>query len=338
MRFIFLTINCFLLLKNKNNFSVILLVLIFLGCSGNADSDLVDLDNTFESNTDQNTQTDKPIPPNDVSEMKALFEKFEGISTSSDSNYFYISSNGLPSHNMMIGITNWQQQFPINQNYTGDNSWSVPINPEFSNEPMSSAENFMKGALAVAINGIPIFNPLNNRGEDANAIGELDQWGGHCGKADDYHYHLPPTHLTEIVGDDKPIAYSLDGFPVFGKTDKTLDENLGVLNEDGSYHYYSIDEYPYFIASMKGKVNTSGTAPENQIDPQSVATAIRPALTPLKNAVITNFTKKGVASYELEYKINSDTYVIDYSWDDTGHYYITFRSPDGTESTETYHR
>ena len=158
-------------------------VSFFLGCSGNGNSDSADLDNTLESNTDQNTQTDKPIPPNDVSEMKALFEKFEGISTSSDSNYFYISSNGLPSHNMMIGITNWQQQFPINQNYTGDNSWSVPINPEFSNKPMSSAENFMKGALAIAINGIPIFNPLNNRGEDANAIGELDQWGGHCGKA-----------------------------------------------------------------------------------------------------------------------------------------------------------
>jgi len=46
----------------------------------------------------------------------------------------------------------------------------------------------MKGAVAIAPNGVPIFNPLNNTGEDAYAIGELDQWGGHCGKADDYHY------------------------------------------------------------------------------------------------------------------------------------------------------
>ena len=209
MRLVFLTINYFVIYKCKLiTFSIILLILFLAGCSGNGDSESVDLDGTFESNTDQNAQTEKPIPPNNVTEMKALFEKFDGISTSSDSNYFYVSSNGLPSHNMMIGITNWQQQFPINQNYTGDNSWSVPINPEFSNEPMSSNENFMKGALAIAVNGIPIFNPLNNRGEDANAIGELDQWGGHCGKADDYHYHLPPTHLTEIVGEDQPIAYS----------------------------------------------------------------------------------------------------------------------------------
>ena len=54
--------------------------------------------------------------------------------------------------------------------------------------PLSLKTNFMKGAVAIAPNGVPIFNPLNNTGEDAYAIGELDQWGGHCGKADDYHY------------------------------------------------------------------------------------------------------------------------------------------------------
>ena len=35
-------------------------------------------------------------------------------------------------------------------------------------------DNFMKGAIAIAANGIPIFNPLNNRGEDTEAFGELD--------------------------------------------------------------------------------------------------------------------------------------------------------------------
>ena len=62
---------------------------------------------------------------------------------------------------MMEGITNWQQQFPINQEYNGTNSWSIPINPEFSENPLSSESNFMKGAMAIAINGIPIFNALN---------------------------------------------------------------------------------------------------------------------------------------------------------------------------------
>ena len=270
--------------------------------------------------------------------MKSLFEAFDGVTTSSDSDYFYISSNGIPSHNMMEGITNWQQQFPINQEYNGTNSWSIPINPEFSENPLSSESNFMKGAMAIAINGIPIFNALNNRGEDANLIGELDKWGGHCGKADDYHYHLPPTHLSDIVGADNPIAYSLDGFPLFGKTNDALDENLGLLNKDGSYSYFTVESFPYFISKMKGKITTSGLAPENQILPQAQSKGIRPALTPLKGAEITKFLTTGENSYQLTYSLNNQEYTIEYLWDNTGHYFVTFTDPDGTFRTETYHK
>ncbi len=84
---------------------------------------------------------------------------------------------------MMTGITNWQQQVPIPHDYAGNNSWAIPIQPTLSANPLSTKENFMKGAIAIAANGIPVFNPLNNRGEDANAIGELGCWGGHCGRA-----------------------------------------------------------------------------------------------------------------------------------------------------------
>ena len=66
------------------------------------------------------------------------------------------------------------------------------------------------------MNGVPIFNAPNNRGEDAFLIGELDDWGGHAGRADDYHYHAAPLHLQEIVGDAAPIAYALDGYPIYG--------------------------------------------------------------------------------------------------------------------------
>ena len=294
-------------------------------------------ENTNQSDESTTAEITSPLS-NDISKMKSLFEAFDGVTTSSDSDYFYISSNGIPSHNMMEGITNWQQQFPINQEYNGTNSWSIPINPEFSENPLSSESNFMKGAMAIAINGIPIFNALNNRGEDANLIGELDKWGGHCGKADDYHYHLPPTHLSDIVGADNPIAYSLDGFPLFGKTNKTLDENLGLLNKDGSYSYFTVESFPYFISKMRGKVVTSGLAPENQIIPQAQSKGIRPALTPLKGAEITKFLTTGENSYQLIYSLNNQEYTIEYLWDDTGHYFVTFTDPDGTFRTETYHK
>ena len=290
---------------------------------------------TSTEESSSNEQSDPLL--NDIYEMKSIFESFDGVITSNDSQFFYVSSNGLPSHNMMVGITNWQQQIPINQNYSDSNSWSIPIKPEISNSPLSSKSNFMTGAMAIAVNGIPIFNPLNNRGEDASEIGELDQWGGHCGKADDYHYHLPPTHLSEIVGKNNPIAYSLDGFPIYGTTTKTLDENLGILNSDGSYHYHTINDYPYFIANMKGKVTVLGSAPNNQIIPQPKTIPIRPSLTPLNGAEITNFSKTSESSYTLTYTLNSEIYSINYSWDNSGHYYFTFTDSEGNSTTETYH-
>ena len=322
------------------------LFLIQINCSKeNAQISEKNIDVNYISNSENTNQSDESttaetITPlsNDISKMKSLFEAFDGVTTSSDSDYFYISSNGIPSHNMMEGITNWQQQFPINQEYNGTNSWSIPINPEFSENPLSSESNFMKGAMAIAINGIPIFNALNNRGEDANLIGELDKWGGHCGKADDYHYHLPPTHLSDIVGADNPIAYSLDGFPLFGKTNDALDENLGLLNKNGSYSYFTVESFPYFISKMKGKITTSGLAPENQIIPQAQSKGIRPALTPLKGAEITKFLTTSENSYQLIYSLNNQEYTIEYLWDNTGHYFVTFTDPDGTFRTETYHK
>ena len=66
---------------------------------------------------------------------------------------------------MMVGITTWQQQVPLPQNYTGDNAWRVPLHPVPSKTPVSIKGRFLRGAIALAANGIPIFNPQNNRGE-----------------------------------------------------------------------------------------------------------------------------------------------------------------------------
>ena len=292
--------------------------------------------------TDMPASGDVPdsVPSNDITFMQSIFGSFSDVSTSSDANYFYVSSNGIPSHNMMVGITNWQQQVPIDHEYTGTNSWAIPIQPVLSDNPLSTQTNLLKGAIAIAANGIPIFNPLNNRGEDANDIGELDQWGGHCGRADDYHYHLPPTHLQTTVGSGNPIAYAVDGFPVYGETPDQLDEYLGKFNTDSSYQYHTIQEYPYFIAGMRGEVtldpNTS--APENQVIPQAMTQGVRPALQPLAGAAITNFESTGINSYSLTYTLNNENYVINYGWDNNGLYTYEFISPNGSSTTETYQR
>jgi hypothetical protein len=280
------------------------------------------------------------VPANDVGFLSSVFGSFSGVTTDSDNEWFYIASNGLPDHDMMVGITNWQQQVPIDHSYMGNNSWSIPLQPVLAEAPLSTEDNFLRGAIAVAANGIPIFNPLNNRGEDANVIGELDQWGGHCGRADDYHYHLPPTHLQATVGAGKPIAYALDGFPVYGETTEELDAYLGRFNDDGSYQYHTITSFPYFIAGMRGEVaiDPNTPAPENQITPQARTQGVRPALTPLRDASITNFVKNNNSSYSLTYRLNGADYVINYAWDQNDVYTYEFVNPDGSSTVETYQR
>ncbi len=304
------------------------LAILFVACSS-----------FITSNEPQIPMKDKNVPANDIALLKSVFGSFREVSTSSDGKYFYVSSDGFPNHNMMVGITNWQQQVPIPHNYKGDNSWAIPLKPVLSANPLSTKTNLLKGAIAIAANGIPIFNPLNNRGEDANAIGELDKWGGHCGRADDYHYHLPPKHLQSVIGEGKPIAYAVDGFPVYGETKDELDEYLGKFNPDGSYQYHTISKYPYLIAGMRGIVNLdpNTSPPENQVIPQAMTKGVRPDTRPLKGAEITAFERAGNNAYSLTYTLNSQTYKINYSWDSNGLYTFEFVNPDGT-NTKTYQR
>lgn len=52
-----------------------------------------------------------------------------------------------------------------------------PIKPNFSRNARSSEpQHFTRGAIAVAVNGVPIFNPYTNTGVDAFLDGQLDNW------------------------------------------------------------------------------------------------------------------------------------------------------------------
>ena len=267
------------------------------------------------------------------------FDAFaESVRVLTSGDVWMIESNGLPSHQMMVGITNWQQQFPVSQPYTGTNAWQLPRTPELAGQPISAKTGLFRGAIALAVNGVPIFNALNNRGDDAFLVGELDEFGGHCGRADDYHYHVAPLHLQDVVGSANPIAYALDGFPIYGSVEPdgnplgALDEYNGHLGADGVYHYHGTTTYPYLNGGLVGVVTVS-----DQVDPQPVAFAFRPAGEPLAGAVITGFDDFGDGAYRLEYTIDGQV--------GSAHYTVTdiavafeFTSPTGEVTTETYSR
>jgi len=255
-----------------------------------------------------------------------------GVTVRWDRLFLYVGSNGMPLHNMMVGITNWQQQVPLPQDYSGENTWRIPRNPVPAAQPAMIKGRFLRGAIALAVNGIPIFNPQNNRGEISQEIGELDPWGGHCGRADDYHYHVTPLHLQEVVGKGMPVAYALDGYPVYGLTEPDgssagpLDECHGHESATG-YHYHGADAYPYVFAGFHGEV----VEREGQVDPQPRASAVRPAGQPLRGAKITGFETVEGNGYRLSYEVNSDKRSVLYRMEADGK--ISFEFQNGREGT-----
>lgn len=307
------------------------------------------------------------------------------VSTRWDDRWLYVESDGLPhapplpggrsgnyvfSHPMMVGITAWQQQVPLPQNYRGANAWQIPLKPEIADKPVSAKEQLFRGAIALAANGVPIFNPIKNDGRtDTFLAGELDEFGGHCGRADDYHYHIAPTHLQRYVGAGQPIAYALDGFPIYGLFDPSAKpggpdaekccplgshEKLDELNghhapalegsppgAKGLYHYHASVKYPYLNGGMRGKV----TVKDDQIDPQPRASSPRPALPPLRGAKITGFRgvgglggamgKEGEPGWSLEYTIAGKKHLVNYRLEN-GKWIFDFVDPTSGTKTETY--
>ncbi len=257
-----------------------------------------------------------------------------------DERFLFIESNGLPEHNMMVGITNWQQHVPLPQPYTGENAWRIPLHPVPAREPQSIKGKFLRGAIAIAANGIPIFNPQNNRGEVSAEIGELDQWGGHCGRGDDYHYHAAPLHLQEKVGAGQPIAYALDGYAIYGLTEPDGSAPAGLDGFDGhtsaglGYHYHASKKYPYVNGGFHGEV----VEREGQVDPQPRADPIREAMRPLRGAKIVGFEATGKDAYKLSYDLNGDARAVLYNLKPDGSYLFVFQNGRDGTAQETYTR
>ncbi len=279
-----------------------------------------------------------------------------------DDQWLFVESDGLPhapvACTMMVGITAWQQQVPLPQDYSGANAWQVPLKPKLAQTPVDGRKELRKGAIALAANGIPIFNALNNRGADSKAIGELDEFGGHCGRADDYHYHAAPLMLQKVVGRNRPIAFALDGFPIFGLFSATakpgsdltcplgstealdpwnghfcqVPQGQGLDGGTRSYHYHASETYPYINGGMRGEVKVA----EDEIVPQAHARPVRPWLTALRGARIVGFRETGPNAWSLTYTLDGREGKVEYQVKEGGRVDFAFVRPDGTRTTESY--
>jgi len=308
------------------------------------------------------TQNATPInPPNDPWQAAAYKLFAPSVKTHWDAQWLYVESDGLPhaplDFTMMVGITAWQQQVPLPQNYTGANAWQIPLKSTLSDNPISGRTQLRRGAIALAVNGIPIFNALNNRGVDSFSIGELDEFGGHCGRGDDYHYHAAPLAIQKVVGVKNPIAFALDGFAIYGLYDPkakpgtpescplgstdALDElnghfcvvaaGQGLDGGTRSYHYHASKTYPYINGGMRGNVKVQG----DEIVPQAHAQPLRQATTPLRGAKITGFKQTAPKAWKLTYDVGGKPGFVEYSIDASGKVIFNYTTIDGEKSTET---
>lgn len=257
----------------------------------------------------------------------APFKDKLGISW--DDDYLYIEGNGLPDHSMMRGITAWQQQIPIPHDFTGQNRFKLPLKPQLLDKP---GDLTLMGPIAIAVNGIPIFHALTQSGKDAYAGGELDQWGGHCGRADDYHYHIAPSHLEKIVGKGNPVAFGLDGYPVYLENpakDKPLDESHGYFDDDGNYRYIGNLKPPYMMSYFKGAADLEDRPPTR---------GVRPFLRPLRGAKITGFSGSLADGYSLEYENSGQKSYVNYTIKENGGVDFEFVDSSGNKTEESHER
>lgn len=304
--------------------------------------------------------------------MQSSFGMFRpNVRIYNEASYFYVESDSMPDAALMptpmVGITSWQQQLPHPVGYfshitnpetdTGSlgygqpNVWKIPLVPVPAASPISLTGNFLRGAVALGVNGIPIFNPRNNTGQFSQAIGELDAYGGHCGRADDYHYHIAPTHLYSVLSPDKPCAWALDGYPIYGYVEpdgsamQTLDADGGHTHGTWGYHYHARGTFsagtgtwtpanPYLMNAMHGAVVNYG----GQIDPQPTASTVAPAGSPLAGAVITSFVRNGDA-WTMTYTVSGTIYTVTASLNRIAHTVTVSQQspsdPTGTPATYT---
>ncbi len=140
---------------------------------------------------------------------------------------------------------------------------SLPLEPE----PASHPSCVPMGPIGVAVNGVPIFNALDDAGRDAVAHEVQDRCHGHPQGRGVYHYHGPSDCVAGTAGNNTLVGYALDGFGIYSGYDTNGRE---ITNADldachgrtspvlwngkvvSMYHYVMTREYPYTVGCFSG--------------------------------------------------------------------------------------
>ncbi len=159
------------------------------------------------------------------------------------------SRSSLLEDTPLVGASEWIGRIPLPE---GD-SFSFPIEPifhdtEFFENPQSNMWCTDNPARGTSVDGIKILstyrkhsasaetegmtcgpNDGSDRTVDMVVFGSIDQCHGHAPNGDGYHLHGSPICLMDVQDPSKPIAYMLDGLPLyFGQSGGTVFDNENV--------------------------------------------------------------------------------------------------------------
>ena len=247
--------------------------------------------------------------PVSCEEKSVPFAAYDTTSVACDSTTMTVTSKtGFPPRSALdgdklnVGIESWIGRVPVIHNTT----WKIPLTPRYLAAPEDNI--LIHFPTGITVDGIPILHYAKESSRDEVAklgtdysdrdtalLGEIDQCGGHAGNGDDYHYHYAPLCMMDSHDPSQPLAFMVDGIPLFfgtaggnveGSTSvnygagrysnldyrphavksgsESLDEcNAYDLNGDGAgsgYVYYTSKEPPYTIGCFRGEANQEESA------------------------------------------------------------------------------
>ncbi|MDP5230211.1 MAG: YHYH protein [Cellulophaga sp.] len=222
-------------------------LVIFLGCSNDSENQEEEVATTYD--------------------ITSILSKFDGtgLSYAIIGNNVVFTTPDLPNHTSPY----WPQGNPLKSDYTGTNPqfnqnpneieeqnivMTIPLKPSEA----TTHEATRLGPIGVSRNGVVFFNQY--AGPDlplTTEINSFDQYLGHPTGRGIYHYHIEPTYLTDLFGENAFLGLLADGFPVYGPiennvrvTNSDLDEYHGHISAtadfpSGIYHYHITPEDPY---------------------------------------------------------------------------------------------
>lgn len=263
--------------KPSSAIAVLIIFMFFIGsCASNSQEDDIIMDDnteeTVDDTTDNPTDDDTSEPSNtdyDISGILSVFSDHSAVVTYEISgDNVIISTTNLPNHTSpYYQNTQWHDDlyeayngsnssFRLNPNRIGeqDITFTIPLHPEAA----SNNEETPMGPMGISRNGVVFFNQYAaGRSALDGEIDSFDQYLGHPTGGSAYHYHIEPTYLTDVYGEDALLGLLADGFPVYGPKENgttiasdDLDDfhgHYGATKEfpDGIYHYHVTADAPY---------------------------------------------------------------------------------------------